>query len=49
MEVLGLLIVVGVGLVLTAIYPAARPFPYLTGRGRALRLKRLSDRMAIHL
>ena len=29
MEVLGLLITVGVGLVLSAIYPVARPFPYL--------------------
>jgi len=49
LTVLTVLIVSGIALLVSAVYPAWRPFPYVTRRGRALRLKQICDKLTIHL
>ena len=44
-----ILIASGAALVVSAVFEAVAPFPYVTTRRRALRLKRLSNKLTTHL
>lgn len=44
-----ILVTLGAALVVSAVSGAVAPFPYVTTRRKALRLKRLSDRLTAHL